>query len=69
MKDNLNYVLKEFESVGLSNEYNILLDEVQNPDLRSKCKTACYHLVVERIERTKGMNDSYVYYGQINANG
>ena len=38
MKDNLNYVLKEFESVGLSTEYNTLLDEVLNPDLKQKCK-------------------------------
>jgi hypothetical protein len=34
LKDNLNYVLKEIESVGLSNEYNTLLDEVLNPDLK-----------------------------------
>lgn len=38
MKDNLNYVLKEIDSVGLSNEYNIQLDELQNPDLKSRCK-------------------------------
>lgn len=70
MKDNLNYVLKEIDSVGLSNEYNIQLDELQNPDLKSRCKW--FHdliPIVERIERVKGINDSYVYYGQINANG
>jgi hypothetical protein len=65
LKENLNYVLKEIDSVGLSNEYNTLLDETLNPDLKSKCK---YYLfltikIVERIERIKGVNDSYVYYG------
>lgn len=38
LKDNLNYVLKEIDSVGLSNEYNTLLDETLNPDLKNKCK-------------------------------
>jgi hypothetical protein len=38
LKDNLNFVLKEIDSVGLSNEYNTLLDETLNPDLKSKCK-------------------------------
>lgn len=70
LKDNLNYVLKEIESVGLSNEYNTVLDEVLNPDLKQKCKFPLIRgCVVERIERVKGINDSYVYYGQINASG
>jgi hypothetical protein len=38
LKDNLNFVLKEIDSVGLSNEYNSLLDETLNPDLKLKCK-------------------------------
>ncbi|CDW81949.1 UNKNOWN [Stylonychia lemnae] len=56
LKDNLNLVLKEIDSIGLSNDYNILLDENQNPDI----KTA-----FERIDRVKGAYDSYVYFGQI----
>ena len=38
LKDNLNYVLKEIDSNGLSNEYNTLLDESINPELRNHCK-------------------------------
>lgn len=30
LKDNLNFVLKEIDSVGLSTEYNTILDENQN---------------------------------------
>ena len=65
LKDNLNYVLKEIDSVGLSNEYNTLLDETLNPDLKNKCKSQSIIIIsiVERIERVKGVNDSYVYYG------
>lgn len=37
LKDNLNFVLKEIDSVPLSNEYTIMLDENQNPDLKNKC--------------------------------
>lgn len=56
----MNFVLKEIDSVGLSNEYNTLLDETMNIDLKGK---------FERIERAKGVNDSYVYYGQVNTQG
>ena len=38
LKDNLNFVLKEIDSNGLSNEYNTLLDDSLNPDLKLKCK-------------------------------
>lgn len=38
LKENLNSVLKEIDSIGLSNDYNTLLDEVLNPELKSKCK-------------------------------
>jgi hypothetical protein len=38
LKENLNYVLKDIDSVGLNHEYNTQLDEQLNPDLRSKCK-------------------------------
>ena len=38
LKDSLNFVLKEIDSNGLSNEYNTLLDESLNPDLKLKCK-------------------------------
>ena len=57
LKDNLNLVLKDIDSIGLSNDYNILLDENQNPDLKGP---------FERIDRVKGAYDSYVYFGQIN---
>lgn len=65
LKDNLNYILKEIDSNGLSNEYNTLLDESLNPDLRNHCKIIIFldFNLVERIERVKGLNDSYVYYG------
>jgi hypothetical protein len=36
--ENLNFSLKESESVGLSNEYKTYLDENLNPELKSKCK-------------------------------
>lgn len=38
LKENLNYVLKEIDSVGLASEYNSILDENLNPDLKNKCK-------------------------------
>lgn len=38
LKENLNFVLKDIDSVGLTHEYNNLLDEMLNPDLKSKCK-------------------------------
>ena len=38
LKDNLNYILKDIDSIGLSDEYNRLLDDMLNPDLRAKCK-------------------------------
>jgi hypothetical protein len=70
LKDNLNYVLKEIDSNSLSNEYNTLLDESLNPELRNHCKLPInYTFLVERIDRVKGLNDSYVYYGQINSMG
>lgn len=70
MKDSLNFVLKEIDSVGLSNEYNTLLDETMNIDLKGKCKYSYVIMsLVERIERAKGVNDSYVYYGQVNSQG
>ena len=34
----MNYIFKEFDSLGLSPEYNTLLDENSNPDLKAKCK-------------------------------
>ncbi len=71
LKDNLNFVLKEIDSVGLSNEYNTSLDESLNPDLKNKCNDFLNYIsfIVERIDRSKGVNDSYVYYGQINQQG
>ncbi len=71
LKDNLNFVLKEIDSNGLSHEYNTILDDTLNPDLKLKCKIFVLdiYIVVERIERVKGINDSYVYYGQVNAQG
>lgn len=65
----MNFVLKEIDSVGLSNEYNTLLDETMNIDLKGKCKCSYLMFLVERIERAKGVNDSYVYYGQVNSQG
>lgn len=68
----MNYVLKEIDSNSLSNEYNTLLDESLNPELRNHCKLFTIYsltLLVERIDRVKGLNDSYVYYGQINSMG
>lgn len=60
----MNYVLKEIDSNSLSNEYNTLLDESLNPELRNHCKfLLLLTLLVERIDRVKGLNDSYVYYG------
>lgn len=38
LKDSLNFVLKEIDSNGLSNEYNTFLDESLNLDLKTKCK-------------------------------
>ena len=38
LKDNLNYVLKDIDSIGLTHEYNTKLDELHNSDLRNKCK-------------------------------
>ena len=65
LKDNLNFVLREIDSNGLTTEYNTILDESLNPDLKTKCKLIFNFIVniVQRIERTKGVNDSYVYYG------
>lgn len=39
LKENLNFVLKDIDSVGLSNEYNMLLDETLNQELKNKCKS------------------------------
>ncbi len=38
LKDNLNFCLKEIDSNGLSNEYNTLLDESLNQELKLRCK-------------------------------
>lgn len=36
--ENINFSLKESESMGLSNEYKTYLDENLNPELKQKCK-------------------------------
>ena len=65
LKENLNYVLKDIDSVGLSQKYDQELDEMHNPNIKRKCKFLLYqaNLIVERIDRVKGAYDSYVYYG------
>jgi hypothetical protein len=60
MKDNLNFVFREVDSVSISPDYNNLLDETTNPDIKAK---------FERIERDKGGAQNYIYYGQINDKG
>eukprot|EP00347_Sterkiella_histriomuscorum_P000605 403375202 len=58
--DKLNVKLKEIDSVGLSNEYTMYLDENYNQELRQK---------FQLIQREKGVQDSYTYYGQLNSEG
>lgn len=60
LRDKINSVFKDIDGAGLSNDYHAQLDETQNADLKKK---------FERVERIKSANDSYIYYGQINAKG